>query len=200
MLNSAKLPEGTHGLCMFIHVYHPIIKHQSWTGQNIEDPPPDSFKAARMPRNFSLKYFPTLVNYITMEHQWMAILNGYVRLLEAIFYLVSLSAGHDMTLFSLLSRIIRNSLIPRLVKKTSCGHSAYSASRWRAHDLGLTKLGVKAIYLFFLVGGWTLPLWKIWKSIGMMTFPIYGKVKNVPNHQAVFENRANPNSINGKKW
>ena len=27
------------------------------------------------------------------------------------------------------------------------------------------------------------PLWKIWKSIGMMTFPIYGKIKNVPNHQ-----------------
>ena len=29
------------------------------------------------------------------------------------------------------------------------------------------------------------PLWKIWKSIGMMTFPIYGKIKNVPNHQPV---------------
>ena len=27
-----------------------------------------------------------------------------------------------------------------------------------------------------------LPLWKIWKSIGMMTLPIYGK-KHVPNHQ-----------------
>ena len=27
------------------------------------------------------------------------------------------------------------------------------------------------------------PLWKIWKSIGMMTYPIYGKIKNVPNHQ-----------------
>ena len=29
------------------------------------------------------------------------------------------------------------------------------------------------------------PLWNIWKSIGMMTFPIYGKIKHVPNHQAV---------------
>ena len=28
-----------------------------------------------------------------------------------------------------------------------------------------------------------LPLWKIWKSVGMMTFPIYGKIKNDPNHQ-----------------
>ena len=27
------------------------------------------------------------------------------------------------------------------------------------------------------------PLWKIWKSVGMMKFPIYGNVKNVPNHQ-----------------
>ena len=27
-----------------------------------------------------------------------------------------------------------------------------------------------------LVGGWPT-LWKIWKSVGMMTFPIYGKIK-----------------------
>ena len=26
-------------------------------------------------------------------------------------------------------------------------------------------------------GWWFEPLWKIWKSIGMMTFPIYGKIK-----------------------
>ena len=30
-----------------------------------------------------------------------------------------------------------------------------------------------------------LPLWKIWKSVGIMTFPIYGKIKHVPNHQPV---------------
>ena len=28
-----------------------------------------------------------------------------------------------------------------------------------------------------LVGGWALPLWKIGKSIGMMTFPRYGKIQ-----------------------
>ena len=28
-----------------------------------------------------------------------------------------------------------------------------------------------------------LPLWKIWKSVGMMTFSIHGKMKHVPNHQ-----------------
>ena len=31
-----------------------------------------------------------------------------------------------------------------------------------------------------------LPLWKIWKSVGMMTFPIYGEKKIVPNHQPVY--------------
>ena len=30
------------------------------------------------------------------------------------------------------------------------------------------------IYIFWLVAD--LPLWKIWKSVGMMTFPIYGKI------------------------
>ena len=31
------------------------------------------------------------------------------------------------------------------------------------------------------VGGWAYPLWKMmeWKSVGMMKFPIYGKIKNV---------------------
>ena len=31
-----------------------------------------------------------------------------------------------------------------------------------------------------------LLLWKIWKSVRMMKFPIYGKTKNVPNHQPVY--------------
>ena len=34
--------------------------------------------------------------------------------------------------------------------------------------------------------GWLVvgpPLWKIWTSIGMISNPIYGKIKNVPNHQ-----------------
>ena len=36
--------------------------------------------------------------------------------------------------------------------------------------------------------GWLVvgpPLWKIWTSIGMMRFPIYGNIKHVPNHQPV---------------
>ena len=36
-----------------------------------------------------------------------------------------------------------------------------------------------------LVGGWALPLWKMmeWKSVGMMTFPIYGKRTNLQHPQ-----------------
>ena len=35
----------------------------------------------------------------------------------------------------------------------------------------------------YLVGGFSPPPWKIWTSVGMMKFPIYGKIENVPNHQ-----------------
>ena len=37
------------------------------------------------------------------------------------------------------------------------------------------------------LGGFNLPLWKMmeWVTVGMMTFPIYGKMENVPNHQPV---------------
>ena len=39
--------------------------------------------------------------------------------------------------------------------------------------------------LIIVTGWWFEPLWKIWKSVGMMTFPIYGKINHVPNHQPV---------------
>ena len=34
-----------------------------------------------------------------------------------------------------------------------------------------------------LVGGISTPLKNMSSSIGMMKFPIYGKIENVPNHQ-----------------
>jgi hypothetical protein len=34
-----------------------------------------------------------------------------------------------------------------------------------------------------LVGGFNLALRKICKSVGLMIFPIYGKIKHVPDHQ-----------------
>ena len=39
----------------------------------------------------------------------------------------------------------------------------------------------------FLVGGPGPPLWKIWKSIGVIIPNISGKIKNVPNHQPDFK-------------
>ena len=42
------------------------------------------------------------------------------------------------------------------------------------------KLRSSNVAKFSIPAGWWFePLWKIWKSIGMMTFPIYGKIKNV---------------------
>ena len=37
----------------------------------------------------------------------------------------------------------------------------------------------------YLIGGIPTPLKNMSSSVGMMTFPIYGKIKNVPNNQPV---------------
>ena len=44
------------------------------------------------------------------------------------------------------------------------------------------------IYIYIHTGWWyTYPSEKWWtSSVGMMKFPIYGKIKNVPNHQPVY--------------
>ena len=52
-----------------------------------------------------------------------------------------------------------------------------------------TKRGKKhhLIYIYIYTGWWLGPsLWKIWKSIGMISNPIYGNIKKVPNHQPVY--------------
>ena len=36
---------------------------------------------------------------------------------------------------------------------------------------------------WWLVGGIPTPLKNMTSPVGMITFPIYGKIKNVPNHQ-----------------
>ena len=50
------------------------------------------------------------------------------------------------------------------------------------------------IYIYMLVGGWATPLKNMSPSLGMMTFPTYGKIKNDPNHQPETD------EILGKKW
>ena len=49
---------------------------------------------------------------------------------------------------------------------------------------GISQFSDNHEYSIWLVGA-NLPLWKIMEcsSVGMMTFPIYRKTKNVPNHQ-----------------
>jgi hypothetical protein len=45
--------------------------------------------------------------------------------------------------------------------------------------------GAATLCCWYLIGGFNQPLWKMmeWKSVGIMTFPIYGKTNNVPKHQ-----------------
>ena len=45
---------------------------------------------------------------------------------------------------------------------------------WNSHWLLLSYLRESTSYW------WFEPLWKIWKSVGMMTFPIYGKCAKPP--------------------
>ena len=45
------------------------------------------------------------------------------------------------------------------------------------------SLGLATLPFQLLVGGIPTPLKNMSSSVGMMTFPIYGKIKTVPNHQ-----------------
>ena len=75
---------------------------------------------------------------------------------------------------------------------------------WRLDDkwgypYGLVKNMYVYIYIYILVGGWAYPSETWWSSsVGMMTFPIYGKIKNVPNHQSVFIVVHKPKNMTGK--
>jgi len=51
-------------------------------------------------------------------------------------------------------------------------------------DYSLKLDGSTILHLLHeLVGGIPTPLKNMSSSVGMMTFPIYGKITNVPNHQ-----------------
>ena len=65
-------------------------------------------------------------------------------------------------------------------------NSQHRPALWSYHHEKSHRKGGRKNHLkptLKMAGWWFEPLWKIWKSIGMMTFPIYGKIKNVPNHQ-----------------
>ena len=59
------------------------------------------------------------------------------------------------------------------MQRSASSRSSPSMTHWRLPDW---KVVSEMLNIFWLVVG--PPLWKIWKSIGMMRFPIYGKIKN----------------------
>jgi hypothetical protein len=64
------------------------------------------------------------------------------------------------------------------------GHGCHGPKKYRYQWTQRFLFSVFTIYIWLVV---YLPLWKIWKSVGIMTFPIYGKIKHVPNHQPAME-------------
>ena len=62
---------------------------------------------------------------------------------------------------------------------TSREHSrwSYTSEDMTWYDLSQKKICGNHSWLVVY-----LPLWKIWKSVGMI-IPLYGKINNVPNHQ-----------------
>ena len=58
---------------------------------------------------------------------------------------------------------------------------SFESSTWRDGTPRSVECGI----FFLLVGGWATPLKNMTSSIGMIRNPIYGKIKNVPNHQPV---------------
>ena len=82
--------------------------------------------------------------------------------------------------------------LQRFVTARFGAHHGHAQRHATCHTRGLRgdlrRSGGAWGYRYFNILYWLLvdlPLWKIWKSVGMMTFPIYGKIKNVPNHQPV---------------
>ena len=76
----------------------------------------------------------------------------------------------------------------------------------KAYDFGLCKgrspqnMGLMVLYLHFrilklplkLVGGWFLPLWKIWVGqLGLWHSQLNRKMKKVPNHQPAYDHKKN---------
>ena len=108
----------------------------------------------------------------TWEHHWQ-----YIHVIRQHIF-------HWQTIIGTIYKTIRNSQGTRgctwmypLVNQPSYGKSPFL--------MGISMY-ITYKWPFWIAGWWFEPLWKIWKSIGMMTFPIYGKIKNKkwqPNRQ-----------------
>ena len=86
------------------------------------------------------------------------------------------------------ARIPRNCVSARHLADLASASSVFShkgLTFWGLVECQWSKLPPLFPYKTDKTAWWlSLPLWKIWKPVGMMKFPKYGNIKHVPNHQA----------------
>ena len=102
--------------------------------------------------------------------------------------------------FFLYSWLSQHSGFVRLRRPPRCPRSQWApletmawAPAWlrRTKPHGVIKISSTlrsnmACWKIYLLGGWALPLWNIWKSVGIMTFPIYGEKMFQSTNQILF--------------
>ena len=118
--------------------------------------------------------YPLVICYVAIEHGPVEIVSFPIK-----------NGGSFHSYVNVYQRVPPNLL--QYIWNFDWLHHSYSVistcnflSPWgRGQENTLIKLPV-------MCNSWLVvyqPIWKIWKSVGMMKFPIYGKLKHVPNHQ-----------------
>ena len=117
----------------------------------------------------------------THTHIYIYILlyNNYIYICTCIF-----------TYLFLYNNIIHGSIVnPQHHEFRSHHEKSPAISRWTIPETGSTKCSLPVMKLgYWLVVD--LPVWKTWKSVGMIIpNTVYGKIKNVPNHQPGYSSK-----------
>ena len=105
----------------------------------------------------------------------------YIHIIYRISYIYIISNSYQILMVSSLLRPQLNVSIPSWNAGPRCRLAAPVV-----HMVGLPSGVIKHGVLETTLSGWWLsptPLKNMSSSVGMMTFPIYGKIKHVPNHQ-----------------
>ena len=124
----------------------------------------------------------------------MAIFNSYVKLPEGISCLSMLDTSPKKIEFFRAFRIhFTNLLPPRRAGRddwddppSTWDFLALANRGSHAHAWQRSKAKFRCAIFICLVVFRPTPLKNMQKSVGMMNFPIYGTIKNVPNHQPVY--------------
>ena len=80
----------------------------------------------------------------------------------------------DIDGYNIPGLVMTNSLLLKMAIYSGFSHEKW----WFSIVFCMFTRGYMVVNLYILYSIWLvvyLPLWKIWKSVGMMTFPIYGK-------------------------